>query len=185
MDETKPAPTHCSILISVATSFHTAGAAEAGMELTISSSLLKGSVPSVPVSRWALVTSAPPRAAPRVTRAGSPPKLLMLCCTHLRAASWSQRPAFPLASAEPGVGNKIWQKRKLQTYKFGINVTFFAALVEETCQNWYQSLKVWSFPRQSLYTVTPFQFCHSTGQPWGCCFCPKWQKNNTWTSKLH
>lgn len=163
MDETKPAPTHCSILISVATSFHAAGAAEAGVELTINSSLLKGSVPAVPVSRWALVTSAPPRAAPRATRAGSPPKLLMLCCTHLRAASWSQRPAFPLASAEPGVGSKIQLKRKLQTSKFGVNVTFFAALVDKTCQNWYHSLKAWSFPRQSLCTVTPFQFYHSTG----------------------
>lgn len=106
--------------------FHSSGEAEAGMGLTINSSLLKRSVP-VPVSRWTLVTSAPPRSAPRETRPGSPPKLLMLCCTHFRAASWSQRPAFPLASAEPGVGNKIQLKRKWQIYKFGVNVTFFCS----------------------------------------------------------
>lgn len=105
-------------------------------------------------------------------RAGSPPKLAMFCCTHLKAASWSQRPAFPLASAEPAGGNKT----QLKTLKVGINVTFLAALADETWQNWYQSLKVWSLPRWSLYTVTPFQFLVFHRAALGVLLCPSDRK---------
>lgn len=85
MDEIKPAPTHCHILIYV-TSFHN-DYEVAGMRLTINTTLLKRSISAVSVSRWMLVTSAPLRSAPKETLLGSPPKLAMFCCTHFKAAN--------------------------------------------------------------------------------------------------
>lgn len=106
-------------------------------------------------------------------------------CARGHPQSWrcSAAPTSKLPAGPKGQHSHWHQQNLLEetkhSWKHGrleINVTFLAALAVETWQNWYQSLKVWSLPRWSPYTVTPFQFLVFHRAALGVLLCPSDRK---------
>ena len=58
------------------------------------------------IDRSVVTLMAPADSPATVTRAGSPPKAEMFCCTHVRAATWSWRPRFAVPAATSASVNR-------------------------------------------------------------------------------